>query len=255
MNSLYSPYSILRVGPLPIHVFTDGFGSIEENIFNSIYFTDEEIREADTIIDLGAHHGSFTIKSVVKSSPNSTIIAIEPNLHAVKLLYNNLRALKWLIVMKRLSIKVLNRAIWESEGIVDFELSWWSEGHHVSFKPRGSGVKVRAITLNDIIRFAKGKTIVKMDIEGAEYRVLKSADLRCVHMIAVEAHGDPNVIARILKRRGFETSIQHHEIKKDLSVAWLKIKPRGYGFLVATYRLMTSQMVKPTMIIVKGIRA
>ncbi|MGC9149165.1 MAG: hypothetical protein ACP5GI_06975 [Sulfolobales archaeon] len=54
---------------MSLHVFTDGFGSIEENVFDNIYFTDEEIREADSIVDLGAHHCSFTVRSVVRSSP------------------------------------------------------------------------------------------------------------------------------------------------------------------------------------------
>ena len=199
LNALYSPYIVLRIGSLSLHMFTDGFGSIEENVFNNIYFTDEEIREADTIIDLGAHHCSFTVSSVVRSSPGSTIVAVEPNPLAVKLCVDNIRALRLLIARKKLNVRVLNRAVRNSEGVVDLKLSWWSEGHHVGLESHGNGVKIKTVTLNDILKLAKGKTIVKMDVEGAGYRVLKNADLRGVHMITVEAYSDPNVIARILR--------------------------------------------------------
>jgi len=172
LNVLYSPSIELRIGSLSLHVFTDGFGSIEENVFDNIYFTDEEIREADSIVDLGAHHCSFTVRSVVRSSPGSTIVAVEPNPLAVKFCIDNIRALRWLIARKRLNVKILNRAVWDSEGVVDLKLSWWSEGHHVGLESYGDGVKVRTVTLNDILKLTKGKTIIKMDIEGAEYRVL-----------------------------------------------------------------------------------
>ncbi|MGC9149164.1 MAG: FkbM family methyltransferase [Sulfolobales archaeon] len=124
---------------------------------------------------------------------------MEPNPLAVKFCIDNIRALRWLIARKRLNVKILNRAVWDSEGVVDLRLSWWSEGHHVGLESYGDGVKVRTVTLNDILKLTKGKTIIKMDIEGAEYRVLKNADLRGVHMITVEAYSDPNVIAKILR--------------------------------------------------------
>ncbi len=254
LNALYSPSIMLRIGSLSLHVFTDAFGSIEENVFDSIYFTDEEIREADSIVDLGAHHCSFTVSSIVRASPSSTIVAVEPNPLAVKLCVDNVRALRWLIVRESLNVKILNRAVWDSEEVVDLEFSWWSEGHHVGLESYGDGMKVRTVTLNNILKLAKGKTIVKMDVEGAEYRVLKNADLRGVHMIAVEAHEDPYVIAGILRDHGFETSIQYHEIGKRLSRAWLKVEPRSYGLLVAIYRLIVSQIAKPKITIVKGIR-
>jgi len=254
LNVLH-PFTTLKIGPLSLHVFTDGFGSIEENIFNNVYFTSKEIKDADTIIDLGAHHCSFTINSIIKSSPGSTIIAVEPNPLAIKLCIDNIKALSWLISKKELSVKIFNRAVWDSEEIINLKLSWWSEGSYISSELHGNEIKVKAITLDNIIKLARGKTIIKMDIEGAEYRVLKNSNIRDVHMIAVEVHGDPNTIVEILRSQGFKTYIQHHKIGKELSAAWLRIKPRSYGSLIATYRFVVSQIAKPTVTIVKGVRA
>ncbi|MCU7787797.1 hypothetical protein ODS41_07710 [Pyrobaculum sp. 3827-6] len=66
LNALFGRTTTLEVGPLSLHVFSDGFGSIEENIF-SIYFTDGEIRDAGAVIDLGAHHCSFSVYAALKS--------------------------------------------------------------------------------------------------------------------------------------------------------------------------------------------
>jgi len=56
----------------------DSFGAVEENLFNNIYFNGEELSSADTIIDLGAHIGTFTINAVMNAKRGAKIVAVEP---------------------------------------------------------------------------------------------------------------------------------------------------------------------------------
>jgi len=52
----------------------DGFGAVEENLAYNIYFNRDEIGSADTIIDLGAHVGTFTIWTIIHAKKGTTII-------------------------------------------------------------------------------------------------------------------------------------------------------------------------------------
>ena len=157
------------MGPLSLHVFSDGFGSIEENIF-SIYFTDGEIRDAGAVIDLGAHHCSFSVYAALKSSPGSAIVAVEPNPLAAELCAENLSSIRRLIKRKRLRVKILRGAVWRSEGDIYLELSWWSEAHTVGDRPRGRWLRVKAFTLDEILKEAGGDAIVKMDTRAPSTR-------------------------------------------------------------------------------------
>jgi len=58
----------------------DGFGALEENLLTgkNIYFEASSIRDADTIIDLGAHAGSFSIFAIWHSRPRARIKASKP---------------------------------------------------------------------------------------------------------------------------------------------------------------------------------
>ena len=238
---------------LKLYIFSDGFGSIEENIFDNIYFTDEEIRNAETIIDLGAHHGSFTVWAILKSSPGSTIIAVEPNPLAVKLCLQNIKLLRDIISIKKLMVKVINAAVWDSRGMASLQNVYWSEGAYISDEVSGR-FKVKTFTLNDILKNSNGRTVVKIDIEGAEYRVLNKAELEKIDRISLEVHDNAKQIMNLLMDKGFKTLVCTYPITKSFTVMWLKINPKKYSSLIALYRLMVSQIAKPRITIIKGFR-
>ncbi|MCU7787795.1 hypothetical protein ODS41_07700 [Pyrobaculum sp. 3827-6] len=81
--------------------------------------------------------------------------------------------------------------------------------------------------------------------------MLRSSTLRGVRAISIEAHGDPADLARTLK---IHTEIRTYNTRSNLATAWLRMRPRSYGLLVALYRLTASHTAAPTVTIVKGTR-
>ena len=177
---------------------------------------------------------------------------MEPNPLAVRLCLDNIHLLRDTIRDKRLAVKILHAAVWDTRGTAALQTSYWSEEAHVSDAPGGHPVK--ALTLDDVLKLSTGPTAVKMDIEGAEHRVLKKAKLDNIEAISLEVHGDPSEVLRALRKQGFETQIHIYPIRKELSAAWLRASPKAYTLLVASYRLTASLIAKPTITIIKGHR-
>ena len=96
-------YLQIRYYSLPgIYLLTDGFGAFEENLLTNIniYFDVETVKYADTIIDLGAHIGTFTLYAILHAKPNTNIIAVEPDRTNYRILLNNIRKLSKIIKEK-----------------------------------------------------------------------------------------------------------------------------------------------------------
>jgi FkbM family methyltransferase len=139
---------------------SDSFGALEENLLigRNIYFDILSITEADTIIDLGAHAGSFTIYAILYSEPGARIIAVEPSNNNFIFLLANLKLFENVIKEKSLEILALKKAVWSYRGVLKFIDVSWSEGGYVTpSQSVHSKVHVEAITLDDILNLSKGK--------------------------------------------------------------------------------------------------
>jgi FkbM family methyltransferase len=245
---------------LKLYLPPDGFGALEENLLtpeSNIYFDIHTIRNADTIIDLGAHSGSFTIYSLLHSKPRTKIIAVEPDRSNYRLLLNNLKIFESVINEKKLRVLALRKAVWARTGTLKFIKTRWSEGGYVADVEYDEVTYVDAITLDDIINISSGKTIVKADIEGAEIPVLAaSSKLSRVSELAIEAHGNTSYLIRLLKLKGYNPKIKVYRLSPHLARQWLKVKPKAYGLIVAIYRFLASSIYKkPTITIVKASRS
>ena len=237
----------------------DGFGALEENLLipkSNVYFDIHTIGNADTIIDLGAHSGSFTIYSLLHSKPRAKIIAVEPDRNNYRLLLNNLKFFESVINEKKLRVLALRKAVWAKTGTLKFIKTRWSEGGYVADTECDEVTCVDAITLDDIINISSGKIIVKADIEGAEIPVLAaSSKLSMVSELAMEAHGNTSYLIRLLKLKGYNPKIKVYRLNPHLARQWLKVKPKAYGLIIAIYRLLASSTYKPTITIVKASRS
>jgi len=252
------PYIYLQLDKnICVYFPSDGFGALEENLLTgyNIYFDIPSIAEADTIIDLGAHAGGFTIYAILHSRPGARIIAVEPSNNNFVPLLANLKLFENVIKEKRLEILALKKAVWSYRGMVKFIDVGWSEGGYVTLSQSiHSKAYVEAITLDEILNLSKGKILIKMDIEGAEVEVLNSSkELNRVYALAIEAHGNEQVLIKILNKHGFKTKIVIYKLNPQLYRDWLRIKPKHYGILIALYRSLISSIIMPTITLIKAV--
>jgi len=184
---------------------------------------------------------------------NAKIIAVEPCRGNYMILLKNIGMLKEYIRNKRLYVYAINKAVWHRSGRVRLHLSGWSEGHHVS--EENGGEDVEAVTLDELLDIAEGITLVKMDIEGAEAKVLKETrKFSKVSKISVEVHSNIKDVEGFLRSNGFYVWLFRYPIGSDLVRYWVRTKPKAYSWLIAAYRFTASNLAKPLVTIVKGIK-
>ena len=177
-------------------------------------FEDEIYRfTADTstplIIDCGANIGLSVVyfKSLY---PQSTIIAYEPDVANIELLGKNIQANHF----ENVTIK--KEAIWTKNEKLYFK-SIGSQGSQIASDglQKHDTVEVNAIRLAEVLE-ATAVDFLKIDIEGAEYEVMKdcASSLSNVKNIFVEYHGKVSetqkltAILNILQDNGFSVYIK-----------------------------------------------
>lgn len=130
----------------------------------------EVLKDADTFIDIGANIGFFTC---LARSKGKKVIAFEPHPSNVKALFRNLKANQWDDV-----------EVWPiGLSNVAGSMTLWGGGTGASFVEGWAGVSkawyqtVAVNTVDNILneRLSGVKTLVKVDVEGAEYDLLKGA--------------------------------------------------------------------------------
>jgi len=250
-----SPYVKLTINNMDAYVLPDGFGSLEENLFANIYLSPEILSRANTILDLGAHHGSFTLYAIHNAAEGSTIKAVEPNPKAYFLLLMNIKESLGLIKKRSLKIHCLKSAVWSSKSGLRLVPTEWSETHHVNEKTTWEGYPVSTITMHELLRNSARPVVVKMDIEGAEKEIFKDCSwLEGIDYIAVEPHGTKSVIASSLSEHGFKAAIREINLDLALALRWIKVKPAWYGVMMVFYRVITC-LANPRVELIVGSRA
>ena len=121
----------------------------------------------DNIIDIGANTGEFALL-VRAAFPNATIISFEPQPKAYEKLVSVMR--------KDKNFKSFCLALGEKDDKVMMNISKFSPSSSLIAKPADS--YVQEIEMQKLDNFSglienKGTTIVKMDVEGYEYSILK----------------------------------------------------------------------------------
>lgn len=141
-----------------------------------------QLPENARIIDCGAHIG-MSIIYFKQICPTAHIIAFEPDDKNYRLLEQNVRSFQ----LENVTLK--KEAVW----IENTEISFSNEGTMSSkIEKTGSenaSSKVKAARLKDYL--GNGIDLIKIDIEGAEYEVLKdiSGSLASVKNMFLEYHG------------------------------------------------------------------
>lgn len=187
-------------------------GDIEamvEIYYEGSYDVIESLVKRGIIIDAGAHIGLFSTKMARLVGNKGAIIAIEPHPSNFLLLMKNLRA------NKCDNVTPLNVALSDNCGYVKLYLSPYSTSHSV-IRRSDRWINVQSKTIDEIIRDypAENVKMIKMDIEGVEFRALKGTQrlLRKAENIIlfIEVHytlDDVRPIKEFLMERGFDVRI------------------------------------------------
>jgi FkbM family methyltransferase len=120
-----------------------------------------------TIIDVGANIGFFTLRFAQWVGESGHVLAIEPAPENVACL------------TRRLTARGLNRRVniieavaAETGGLARLALNPLHPGDH---RISDQGVEVKAVTLDELVKATAPLTLIKIDVQGAEMRVLTGA--------------------------------------------------------------------------------
>ena len=173
---------------------------------------------ARTIVDIGAHVGSFTVWAG-RRAPEARVLAVEPNPATFALLVENIDRNG---LAKR--VNAVNAALADSAGTVQLELVEHSLGTRITRDGRG-GVQARAQTLEGFLSDAgiQEVDILKVDCEGTEYAVFETMSpdsLSRIKALVCEYHPVPNhdvsELDSVLRNAGFQV----HRPNAPLGVLW-----------------------------------
>lgn len=140
----------------------------------------EHLHAGDTFVDIGAHIGYYSLKAAPVVGPGGRVIAVEPNPATVRRLRDNIRASRADGV-----VSVQPVACSDTETSLELFAAPEHNTGETSLSRRNASqggqvvasYRVRARPLDDILKESGiGRVdVVKIDVEGAEYLVLKGA--------------------------------------------------------------------------------
>jgi FkbM family methyltransferase len=159
-------------------------------------------KEGDTVVDIGAHMGRYTITSSKSVGESGKVIAVEAHPYNFRILQHNLR------LNKLTNVSPLNWAVYSKKAKLKLYLPDEDLGytmHHslmtnylatkYSKEIERRYLEVEADTLDNLLKIRGIDRVdwIKVDVEGAEYEVLKGAkEILSANnhiSILVEVHG------------------------------------------------------------------
>jgi FkbM family methyltransferase len=193
------------------------FEGLEYDELNEIRLFKELSKNCNTIIDIGANTGLYSLTSKL-SNPDSSVYSFEPYLI-------NLERLKKNVALNKLTnqIKIIDKAIGDSNSEIEFavpdtdqicdtisaDIDWTNKFYRnfMNYK----NIKIQQMTLDDFVSKEKiiSVDLIKIDVENCELNVFKGAlNLLSKHspIIQVEMFVDPERIEffeTVLKPLGY----------------------------------------------------
>ncbi len=160
--------------------------AIIEEVFGRRVYDLPDTLAPEVVVDLGAHVGATVFFFAIRF-PKARILAIEPDPVNFAKLRRNVGFIP--------QVTLVNTAVTEQDGTIPFysagQLDGWKSSSTRPATRWQRAIDVRSTRLDHLLAEAGIETVdlLKIDIEGAEYDVLKSfAGLRSVRTIVGEVH-------------------------------------------------------------------
>lgn len=186
----------VRAGSDDLYLFLPGReGDVEEFIFSNL-------KEGDIFIDCGASVGYYTISASKLVGKSGKVVSFEANPLSYEILEENVS------LNDCDNVILINRAVYDKGGLelgLDFKEGFYGEGKIVS----EGKIKVISTTIDDTLKslsIDKVK-ILKLDIEGSEYKALLGArnTLKMTEFVILECSENMESIKKFLRENGFIT--------------------------------------------------
>jgi FkbM family methyltransferase len=169
-------------------------------------FLADNLKEGMVFIDIGANKGDFSLLAQQLVGDGGLVIAVEPEPQNCRWIE------KSMVANGYRGIRLVEAALSDSEGEATLylgEKSGWhtlTAGHQV---PRGE-VRVRTTTLDSLCRDLPRVDAVKIDVQGAENRVLAGASAtlsrwRPVVLLDLHPQADVAAIGRVFEALNYDT--------------------------------------------------
>lgn len=171
-------------------------------------------RLSGTVIDLGAHVGAFTLEALRRGA--DLVVAVEPAPENFRRLYHNTQAVRDRVWCVNAAIASASRVGWLGGGGDSFgwQLTDTINRHFL----------VPVVGIGDLLEQLAGDvSLVKIDVEGAEWDVLRNTSwLARVRTIVGEWHAGPGpeVIGQMLRATEFSTAISYHATETQIGHFW-----------------------------------
>ncbi len=186
-------------GPEVLHSLVEIF---VEDIYNIEFKTPKPY-----ILDCGANMGLATIY-LKKRYPEAVILAFEPDENNFSLLQKNINQHQWK------NIELRKEAVWKDDCTLKFKCDGTLGSKISDNNESGTEIEVKAIRLKHLLN--QPVDFLKMDIEGAEYEVIKDCaeNLHNIKNLFIEFHGhfnkmhELNTIFDIVTKAGFSYYIK-----------------------------------------------
>ena len=175
--------------------------SFQENLYE--YYA---IEEGNTVIDVGAYVGTFTLKASMAVGNKGLVVAVEPSSVNMRYCRANCKGLS--------NVRFVQKVVTDKGGKAKLYLSDGSACHSLIY-PHSHSKEVEAVTIDGLVEeLGLSKVnLIKFDIEGANLMALEGAEKtlerREVKLAVAAYHKQPNgkpelpYVREFLESRGF----------------------------------------------------
>ena len=195
---------------------------------NRIYEFRPKTEDHVTIVDFGINVG-VSLRFFFEHYPTATIEGYEADPSIYQYCKENTSE-----ILASNNLSIFNIAVWDCDTVLTFLSEGADAGRITESSTKDATIQIPAIDVNRILEKFAHIDFLKIDIEGAEGRVLRRAatELKKVDYLFVEYHSligkeqELDEILHILKKYGFRVYLETSPITKSPFM----IAPNSYGF-------------------------
>lgn len=196
---------------------------LSSSVMNSV------IKSGDTVLDIGAHIGYYTLLASKRVGPHGKVYAFEPDPHNFSLLKKNIKT------NNIKNVVLVNKAVGDKDTTTHFYLNPTNTGDNRTYKNDNPSkrITVQQIKLDGFI--TEPVHVIKMDIQGSELKALegmkrllaKNPYLTIFSEFWPEGllnnNSDPKKLLQILNKNGYSVTIVDDKKMKKTKTTFDKL--------------------------------